>query len=278
MTGNMVLSGTTSYISNTHFGKQSTQSQGKTNEVSFADKMYAVSSTTSRTQNVKTSAVDDFINRHPNDRYQVEKLVNAGNKVLSQYGRDDVDSMSMDEYKEYIYGVLDKIPFDASQQRDTQFIDITEDGWEQMKNDPKYEAWVVGYFKVDRSVKMPFANYPGVEPRIHTEHFGASIDEHIGQSYPQSSATGKEKDSEDWWKKRQERHEQYLEEAQEQADKKAMLKKRGTHIAVQHFSIKGASSINGKMQQMEAQDMSAAASFFAMIAQGGNGSSGSAAK
>ena len=276
MTGNMVLNGSTVYSKTSFYSSQNTGKKNTTGEVSFADKMYAVSSTTSRKQNVKTSAVDDFINRHPNDRYQVEKLVNAGNNVLSQYGRDDVNSMTMDEYKEYIYGVLDKIPFDASQQRDTQFIDITEDGWEQMKNDPKYEAWVVGYFKVDRSVKIPFANYPGVEPRIHTEHFGASIDEHLGQSYPQSSATGNEKDSEDWWKKRQERHEQNLEEAQEQADKKEMLKKHKSHIAVQHFSIKGASSINGKIQQMDAEDMSAAASFFAMIAQGGGGSGGTA--
>ena len=265
------------------YGVQNVKSQirqktGDVDSINFADKMYAVGSKLSRNQNVKTSTVDDYINRHPNDRYQVEKLVNAGNKVLSQYGRDDIESMSVDEYKEYIYDILDKIPFDESQMRDTQFIDITEDGWEQMKNDPKYEAWVVGYFKVDRSVKMPFANYPGVEPRIHTEHFGASIDEHLGQSYPQSSATGKGKDSEDWWKKRQERHEQYLEEAQERVKKKAMMQKNRSHIAVQHFSIKGSTSINRKMQQMDAEDMSTAASFFAMIAQGGNGSSGADSK
>ena len=278
MADSMALAGSSTYMRTSYYTKLVTQKGSSADNINFADKMYAVSSTPSRNQNVKTSAVDDFINRHPNDRYEVEKLVNAGNKVLSQYGRDDVESMSMDEYKEYIYGVLDKIPFDESQMRDTQFIDITEDGWEQMKNDPKYEAWVVGYFKVDRSVKMPFANYPGVEPRIHTEHFGASIDEHLGQSYPQSSATGKEKDSEDWWKKRQQRHEQYLEEAQERAEKKAMLQKHRPHIAVQHFSIKGTTSINSKMQQMDAEDMSAAAGFFAMIAQGGNESSGAASK
>ena len=276
MADSMALAGSSTYMRTSYYTKQVTQKGSSADNINFADRMYVVSSTPTRNQNVKTSAVDDFINRHPNDRYEVEKLVNAGNKVLSQYGREDVESMSLDEYKEYIYDVLDKIPFDESQMRDTQFIDITEDGWEQMKNDPKYEAWVVGYFKVDRSVKMPFANYPGVEPRIHTEHFGASIDEHLGQSYPQSSATGKEKDSEDWWKKRQERHEQYLEEAQEQADKKAMLQKYRSRVAVQHISIKGTTSINGKMQQMDAEDMSAAASFFAMIAQGGGGSGGTA--
>ena len=174
----------------------------------------------------------------------------------------------MDEYKSYIYDILDNIPFDPSQRRDTQFIDITEDGWEQMKNDPKYEAWVVGYFKVDRSVKLPFANYPGVEPNIHTEHFGASIDEHIGKSYPQSMSTGNEKDSEDWWKKRKKRHEQYIEEAQEASRKREMMKGQKTHSVAQSILVNGAKYANSEFDNVNVGGMSAAASFFAMMAQG----------
>ena len=155
MADTIALTRTTSQMRNLKY-MQSTRTKSTTDKVSFADKMYALSSQVTRKQNVQTSVVDDFIKRHPDDKYQVERMVNAGNNVLSQYGRDSVDAMSMDEYKEYIYDILDKIPFDSSQQRDTQYIDITEDGWEQMKNDPKYEAWVVGYFKVDRAVKNPF--------------------------------------------------------------------------------------------------------------------------
>ena len=173
------------------------------------------------------STIDDYIKKHPNEKAQVDRLLNPGLKVMKQYGRSDaeVEEMSMDEYKRYIYDILDKLPYDASQLRDTHFIDITEKGWEQMKKDPKYEAWVVGYFKVDRSVKIPFANYPGVEPRISTEHFGASIEEHIGQSYPQSMATGKERDSEDWWKKWQKRHDQYMEQAEQYGDRRRIEQK-----------------------------------------------------
>lgn len=248
MTDNMAISGALSYMKTSYSSARIKTANAETKTVSFAEKMYSIGSEASRKQNVKESAVDDFIKRNPDSKYQVERLVNAGNEVLSQYGSDDVDSMSMDEYKEYIYDILDKIPFDSSQQRDTQFIYITEDGWEQMKNDPKYEAWVVGYFKVDRSVENPFAGYPGVEPRIHTEHFGASIDEHLGQSYPQSMSTGDEKDSEDWWKKRKERHEEYLEEVQEQADKKATLRYNCAQRRVQHFQVKGATNVNDKIR------------------------------
>ncbi len=141
-----------------------------------------------------------------------------------------------------------------------------------MKNDPKYEAWVVGYFKIDRSVHNPFASMPGFEPSIHTEHFGASIEEHLGQSYPMSKATGKEKDSEDWWKKRKERQEEYLEEAQRLAEKREMAKENAYQKASQMVTAEGANNIGALTGQLEISEMSAAAGFFAMIANGGTGS------
>ena len=227
-----------------------------------------------RPSRVETSTVDDFIRRRPDSKYQVERMVDAGKNVLSKYGSDKVDEMSMDEYKHYIYGILDKIPFDSSQVRDIQFIDITGKGWEQMKNDPKYEAWVVGYFKVDRSVHIPFANMPGYEPSIHTEHFGASIDEHLGQSYPASRSTGGEKDSEDWWKKRKERQEEYLEDDRKLAEKRKAEMKHVSEKTFVRITAEGSDNIGNMTGQPEIAEMSAAASFFAMIAQGGTKSMG----
>ena len=29
-------------------------------------------------------------------------------------------------------------------------------GWEQMRKDPDYEAWILGYFVEDRAVRNPF--------------------------------------------------------------------------------------------------------------------------
>ncbi|MBR1641584.1 MAG: hypothetical protein IJ683_04590 [Butyrivibrio sp.] len=241
----------------------------QTGSLSFTDSIKAAGRSKAREQKVDVSAVDDYARRHPDAKAQLDRFVNAGEKVLSQYGSGNVEEMSMDEYKEYIYGVLDRIPFDSSQMRDTQFIDITEDGWKQMKNDPKYEAWVVGYFKIDRSFHNPFAGFPGVEPSIHTEHFGASIDEHLGQSYPKSTATGKEKDSEDWWKKRKERQEQYLEESEELAEKRKIAREHGVHKAPPIITADGITNVNRGPVGNEMYDISAAAEFFAMIASGG---------
>ena len=212
------------------------------------------------------STVDDYLSRHPEDKAQIDRLLNPGFSVMQQYGKSDaeVEEMSMDEYKEYIYGILDKLPYHPSQMRDIQFIDITEKGWEQMKNDPKYEAWVVGYFKVDRSVCIPFANYPGVEPSIHTEHFGASIEEHLGQSYPKSMSKGNEKDSEDWWKKRHKRHEQYMKQLEKEAEEKSFGQKENLSKAISRLMAKG--SLN-TYSEFDNNTMSAAASFFMINAQ-----------
>ena len=133
-----------------------------------------------------------------------------------------------------------------------------------MKNDPKYEAWVVGYFQVDRSVCIPFANYPGVEPSIHTEHFGASIEEHLGQSYPKSMSKGNEKDSEDWWKKRHKRHEQYMKQLEKEAEEKRFGQKENLSKAISRLMAK--ESLNTYFE-FENNTMSAAASFFMINAQ-----------
>ncbi|MCR5789611.1 MAG: hypothetical protein K6G83_06955 [Lachnospiraceae bacterium] len=231
--------------------------------------------------NPSESTVDQYIKKHPDREYDVERMVKAGEAVQKENGAQyvDVDSMTMEEYKQHIYVMINKIPFDSSQLRDTQFVDISEKGWEQMKSDPKYEAWVLGYFKIDRAVHNPFAGYPGVEPSIHTEHFGASIEEHIGQSYPQSMATGKEHDSEDWWKKRKKRHDRIMKEAQEQYEKRLEQKKLQEVSHKQHvapppiITAEGADSVFKQYAQEEAP-MSAAASFFAMIASGGSSGSG----
>lgn len=250
-------------INNTSYSVTSrymrSQSLGTVKEDSFSNALTAHEGTGVRA--TSHSTVDDYITNHPESKAQIDRLLNPGLSVIQQYGKSDaeVEEMSMDEYKEYIYGILDKIPYHPSQMRDIQFIDITEKGWEQMKNDPKYEAWVVGYFKVDRSVCIPFANYPGVEPSIHTEHFGASIEEHLGQSYPQSTSTRNEKDSEDWWKKRHKRHEQYMKQLEKEAEERRLTREENMSKAISRLMAFGGENT---YFEFENNTLSAAASFF----------------
>ncbi len=132
----------------------------------------------------KESAVTDFIRRHPDKKRGVMEMVQAGKSVRKACGAEDVDtqSMSMSEYQSYISSLLGKIPFAPTRPYDEEAVFISEEGWEQMKNDPEYEAWVLGYTKINRSVPDPFFGM-GSAGSYGIEHFGASIDEHNGHGY-----------------------------------------------------------------------------------------------
>ena len=136
------------------------------------------------TQNKEPSAVDDYKNKHPEQAGHINKQVSDGIRAKALYGVSGVNTeeMSMDEYKEYIAGILDKIPFDASHPYDEEVTYISDEGWEQMKNDPDYEAWVLGYTVENRAVKNPFAGM-GDKGVYCIEHFGATIEEHHGEGY-----------------------------------------------------------------------------------------------
>lgn len=208
----MSIAAVNSYLINTY---QYAEKGGKTEgagSVSFSDKL---ANTTQK--KVVTSAVEDYKKRHPDEASVVDSYVNAGRKVLEKNNACNVDrdSMTMDAYKQFITGLMDRIPYDVSQSGDVNVWSITEDGWEQMKNDPDYEAWVLGYTATDRSVHNPWASMPGYSPCYHTEHFGASIDEHLGQGIPMKSSAAGDSDSDDeesWWEKRQKRLKEILEE------------------------------------------------------------------
>ena len=54
------------------------------------------------------STVDDYLSRHPENKAQIDRLLNPGFSVMQQYGKSDaeVEEMSMDEYKEYINDMI----------------------------------------------------------------------------------------------------------------------------------------------------------------------------
>ncbi len=119
--------------------------------------------------------------RHPENADHVNAQVRAGKKHIENCGAGNISrsDMTMDEYKAFFTELMDRVPWDSSRVNDTQIWSITEEGWEQMKNDPEYEAWVLGYTVEDRSVHFPFQT-----STLCIEKFGASIEEHIGQGVP----------------------------------------------------------------------------------------------
>ncbi len=162
--------------------------------------------------NKAESAVEAYKRKHPNDASHVDSQVKAGKRVLEKNGAEDVsrDDMTMDEYKIFIEGLLVSIPFDSSRSGDREMVSISEAGWQQMKSDPDYEAWVLGYTSENRAVRNPFAAWTG--GIFAVERFGASIESHHGESVSMNkSSEKKEKDEKSWWEKRHERYEELLE-------------------------------------------------------------------
>ena len=180
-------------------------------------KSYAVNRKNNMASNEK-SAVAKYKKSHPESRHIVDSQVNAGRAVLEKNGATNVSrqDMTMEEYKQFITNLMNSIPFDATQSNNVEIWSISEEGWEQMKKDSDYEAWVLGYTSQNRAVRNPFAGLMGNMGNFCTEKFGASIDEHIGQSVSMSTMNGntsaKNKNKKSWWQERNERYEEMVEE------------------------------------------------------------------
>lgn len=178
---------------------------------------------------MEESMVDVYKKTHPEEAYRVDHQVKSGKRVLSKNHAERFprEKMSMAAYKQFIMGIIYSIPFDPSRRGDQQIVSISDEGWEQMKKDPEYEAWVLGYLAEDRAVRNPFAGLPGGMSSFSIESFGASIEEHHGQSFSmkrpgsKSKSFGKKDDKESWWEKRRKRMREFMKEQ----EKKAQIKR-----------------------------------------------------
>lgn len=175
-----------------------------------------------RSLTAQKSVVDDFKAKNPGHARHVDRQVRAGLNYLEKNGlsADMTAAMTMDEYQAYIYALIDQIPYDSSRPNDTSVVSISDKGWEQMRKDPKYEAWIIGYLVEDRSVRNPFYSWGDDGGSISSEHFGASIEEHHGEGFhkpttPKNDRDGSDKE-EDWWIKR---HRHIKKLIREQAEK-----------------------------------------------------------
>ncbi|MBR3621880.1 MAG: hypothetical protein IKN43_00830 [Selenomonadaceae bacterium] len=72
----------------------------------------------------------------------LDMLQSFVNKTKSTEEKN-IQEMSMDEYKSYIAGVLNDLPMHSTRENSTAAVIISNAGWERMKDDPAYEAWVI---------------------------------------------------------------------------------------------------------------------------------------
>ena len=166
------------------YGKRAENQDGENTFYDVANTVEAkMKNTTGRAG--KESVVEKYKREHPKDASHVSAQVNAGIKARRKNGVENISTerMTMEEYKNYFNWLLGTIPCHPTRIHDDVTISITEEGWEQMKNDPEYEAWVLGYFVEDRAVPNPFLGWGGNRGSVVFEHFGASIEEHHGEGF-----------------------------------------------------------------------------------------------
>ena len=137
--------------------------------------------------------------------------------------------MDLETYKQYIWNKISNLPMSASSQMESISIQITDEGFEAMKNDPEYEAWVLDTLAQNFSFQNPWTAMCGGGYSVH--HFGATKEQYHGEGwYPgymggQGAATFDKKSKGSFWEQRMERHKEYMELAEKAAAKRRMMMK-----------------------------------------------------
>ena len=154
-----------------------------------------------------------------------------GTQHLSEIGKAEAVStkdMTMEEYKQYIHDKISQIPMHPTRMSESISIHISEAGFEAMKNDPEYEAWVLndlrtGWAQPDRWAGVCGGAYSTIyygatKEECHAEMWSAGYQNGSGKSLFDSKA----KDS--FWERRAERKKQMEARIKKQQEKKRIQK------------------------------------------------------
>ncbi len=182
--------------------------------------------------NYFTSTYQDFIKSLEVPKTDFDSQVKTAYEAKGQSQAESVSAvsestqdMTMEEYKEYIYDTIAGLRMHPSQYRNTVSVYISDAGFEAMKNDPEYEAWVLDTLKKNFSFNDPWGPMNGGNYVVHS--FGATKEEYHGYSQPKESRKSlRKKMEENYWeerrKRRKELNKKYYEELME---RKAMIRR-----------------------------------------------------
>lgn len=135
-------------------------------------------------------------------------------------GVPSTEEMTMEEYKEYIYDRICNIPIHPSQSGWHWNIEITDSGFEAMKNDPTYEKHVLDSIRANFSFADPFHS-----DNYSILHFGATEEESYGRSWGMGSRMEPKREEETFWERRAKRKKRLKEQYEEMQERKALEKR-----------------------------------------------------
>lgn len=149
---------------------------------------------------------------------------------LAASGGVSTKEMSMEEYKSYIYDQISLLKQHPSQLGDSIAVNISEEGFAAMKNDPEYEKWVLDTLRQNFAARDPWSGICGGKYVMH--FFGATKEEYHGHSwYPEyGGGAGKglfNAGSEDsFWKRRMDKQKANRAVSDKLAERRRLQKKR----------------------------------------------------
>lgn len=164
------------------------------------------------------------------------------------------DNMSLDEYKQYIYEKISRIPMHPSQMMRSVCVHISDADFEAMKKDPEYERWVLDVLRKDFSYQDPWADVAGESFAVH--RFGATRQEYRGDSWYLGFRGGRggilydEEAEESFWEKRCKRFKKYMKQCQEAAKEKQIQKRVIQEAAIRRGDFDEAVFAEGLVQTL----------------------------
>lgn len=136
------------------------------------------------------------------------------------------EEMTLEEYKQYIYDKIAGMPMDPSQIKNSVAVHITDAGFEAMKQDPEYEAWVLNTVQNDLNFRDPWGGMGAGRYVIHC--FGATKEEYRGYSFskPDRNAARRRRMEKSFWEERRLRQKKIQKKNYEEWLKKRALIRR----------------------------------------------------
>lgn len=175
----------------------------------------------------------------------------AGDGISSAEKVRTVETMTLEEYKQYIHMKISQIPMHPSQVLRSVSIHISDEGFQAMQEDPEYEKWVLDTLKQDFGFYDPWASVCGGSFTIH--RFGATREEYRSDSCYMGFQGGKRSSIMDngeksFWEKRVKRHKKYLKLQQEVYEQKLIMKRVFREEAIRRGDIKNMFAKDGAAQ------------------------------
>lgn len=191
-----------------------------------------------KNQTVKTSSeksVADIISDKHAEAEKTEDVAALKTESIS------ITDMTMDEYKAYISDKISQMPMNPSRMQDSISINISEDGFEAMKNDPEYENWVLDYIQRDFMCYDPWTSVCGGSYVVY--NFGASKEEFHAEGWYAGYQNGNgenlynKKSQNSFWERRVENKKRIEKQMKKREEQKQIREKMEKQAAYEEYVL-----------------------------------------